>query len=506
MSKLAVIETGEIGSRPCTTMVLLSPMNSLGMYVFRLLIGGLWTPYDRIFNLLRHTGFLSLHINNTNMAKIVNPNAAGIDISSKDHYVAVPEDKCKEVRCFGAFTEDLHKLAKWLKECNVDTVAMESTGVYWYHLYTILLDYDIEVFLVNSYHFKSVPRRKSDVSDARWLQELHSLGVLSSCFQPDNLTRSLRNYVRQRKMLVRDISRATQHMQKALEQMNIKLNNVIRDITGKTGMTIIIKILEGERDPNVLVEYRDRRVKASKEEVLKSLVGNWREEQLFNLKMAYKRFVFLQNQLDECDIESKKTIEKMQDTDVPQKKITQVQTRKNQPKFNVSQYLYEAIGVDVTQIYGLKQTTALAVFSETGPYLKEKFPTEKQFLSWLNVVPNNKISGGKILSSKVKKKKNNAGQAFREAANSLWNAKNSFGDYLRRKKAKSGSGQAIVATARKIASVYYKMVTDKVEFDPYVTDGGKQKHLEKKLKYLEKMIANTKFQLTDNEKYEVLVI
>lgn len=185
------------------------------------------------------------------MSKIVNPNAAGIDVSSKEHFVAVPEGSCKEdVRCFKGFTRDLHQLANWLKACGVDTVAMESTGVYWFHLYTILLDYGIEVYLVNAYHVKNVPGRKSDVSDCRWLQHLHTLGMLRSCFQPDNLTRTLRNYVRQRKMLIKQMSSETQRMQKALEQMNIKLNNVIRDITGKTGMAIITKILEGESDPN----------------------------------------------------------------------------------------------------------------------------------------------------------------------------------------------------------------------------------------------------------------
>jgi transposase len=473
----------------------ISPIVSLGTYAFRFLIGGIRPLIIEYLNNYKHTGSLSLHKNN-HMAKIVNPNAAGIDISSKDHYVAVPEDKSEEVRRFGAFTEDLHSLALWLKQCMVETVAMESTGVYWFHLYTVLLDYGFEVFLVNSYHFRSVPRRKSDVSDARWLQELHSLGVLRSSFQPDNLTRSLRNYARHRKMLVKEMSRATQHMQKALEQMNIKLNNVIREVTGKTGMAIIAKIIEGERNPNVLVQYRDSRIKASKEELLKSLNGNWREEQLFDLKMAYEKYLFLQNQLGKCDLESEKTIAMMADENIPEKEIKQLDSKRNQPKFNVRKHLYQALGVDVTQIYGLKQTTALTVFSETGSNLKEKFPTSKQFLSWLNVVPDNKISGGKVIISKVKKKKNNAGQAFREAANSLWNAKNPFGDYLRRKKAKSGSGQAIVATARKLAAVYYKMVTDKVEFDPYIIDGGKQKFLERKMKYLERMIINTKSQLS----------
>jgi len=392
---------------------------------------------------------------------LVNLNAAGIDISSREHVVAVPEDRAKEsVRTFQGFTRNLHQLAKWLKECGIETIAMESTGVYWYDLYTILLDYGFEVYLVNAYHVKNVPGRKSDVSDAQWLQELHTFGLLRASFQPDNLTRSLRNYVRQRKHIIRQMTRETQRMQKALEQMNIKLNNVIRDLNGKTGTQIIVKILEGERDPNILAQYRDWRIKASEQTLIKSLEGNWREEQIFNLQLAYNHYCFLKDQLKECDLESEKTIKKMSTLTNP-KEIVKIKKSKNNPNFNVSQYLYEALGIEVTKIYGIKEITALTIFSETGVNIKEKFPTEKQFLSWLNVVPNNKITGGKVISSRVRRKKNKAGQAFRDAASALWKAQNPIGDYLRRKKAKSGGKQAVVATARKLAAIYYKIVTEK---------------------------------------------
>ena len=441
------------------------------------------------------------------MSNIVNPNAAGIDISTKEHFVAVPEGRSKEdVRCFQSFTRDLHELATWLRECRVDTVAMESTGVYWFHLYTVLLDYDFEVYLVNAYHVKNVPGRKSDVSDARWLQQLHSFGLLKESFQPDNLTRALRNYVRQRKQLINQISTEVQRMQKALEQMNIKLNNVIRDLQGKTGMAIITKILEGERDPYILVQYRDPRIKASKETLIKSLEGNWRQEQLFNLKQAYDHYVFLQGQLAECDKECERLVNDMSDESTPKKDIKPGRKQKNNPDFNVGQLLYNALGVDVTQIYGMKSSTSLTVFSETGAKLIEKFPTEKQFLSWLNVVPDNKITGGKVIYSRVKRKKNRAGQAFRDAANALWKAQNPLGDYLRRKKAKSGARQAIVATARKIASIYYKMVTQKVDFDPQVLKYKTQEYLEKKLEYLERNLLKTKMLLADNQLVSEFVI
>lgn len=454
---------------------------------------------------LKHNEFPPLKI--LIMAKIINLNSAGIDISSKEHYVAVPEGRSKEdVRCFKSFTIDLHQLAKWLIECKVETVAMESTGVYWYHLYTILLDYGIEVYLVNAYHVKNVPGRKSDVSDARWLQQLHSFGLLRSCYQPDNITRSLRNFVRQRKLIIKQMSSETMRMQKALEQMNIKLNNVIRDINGKTGNVIISKILEGERDPNVLAKYKDPRIKASKEILVKSLEGNWREEQIFNLRMAYNHYQFLQEQLSKCDEQSEKIISKMSNASIPEKNISPCRKQKNKPNFNVKKQLYYALGVDVTEIYGMNETTALTVFSETGVNLKDKFPSEKQFLSWLNVVPDNKITGGKVISSRVKKKKNKAGQAFRDAANALWKSHNPLGDYLRRKKAKSGGRQAIVATARKIASIYYKLVTEQVEFDKHYLQVKTQDYLIKKVQNLEKILLNTKLLLSDYKTVSELVI
>lgn len=418
------------------------------------------------------------------MTNIRNINAAGIDISSKEHVVAVPDDRDKDnVRTFKGFTEDLHSLAAWLKQCCIETVAMESTGVYWYHLYTILLDYGFEVYLVNAHHVKHVPGRKSDVNDAQWLQELHSYGLLRRSYQPDNLTRSLRNYVRQRKNIIRQMSTETQRMQKALEQMNIKLNNVIRDMTGKTGLSIIKAILSGERDPVKLSKYRDSRIKASLETIQKSLVGNWREEQIFNLQIAYDHYLFLEQQLHQCDVKSEGVMKEISaNSNTEYKKVERVRKQKKHMKFNAAQYLYEALGVEVTQIYGLKETTALIILSETGVNLKETFPTEKQFLSWLNVVPDNKITGGKVISSRVRKKKNRAGQAFRDAANSQWKAQNPIGDYLRCKKAKRGGGQAVVATARKLAAIYYKMVTMKVDFDPSILNVKKKEFLMAKLK------------------------
>jgi CRISPR/Cas system-associated endoribonuclease Cas2 len=295
-------------------------------------------------------------------------------------------------------------------------------------------------------------------------------------------------------------------MQKALEQMNIKLNNVIRDITGKTGRAIIESILRGERDPEKLAQYRDYRIRASKQTLIKSLEGNWRQEQIFNLQLTYEHYQFLESQLMHCDRESEKVIARMNQEELPKKQTKAAARSHRQPHFDVQAYLIEVLGVDVTQIYGIKGAIALTVFSETGPNLKEKFPTEKQFLSWLNVVPDNKITGGKVVSSKVKKKKNNAGQAFRDAANALWNAQNPIGDYLRRKKAKSGSRKAIVATARKLASIYYKMVTEQVAFNPDHLIAKTNDYLQNKLAYLEKMAEKLRTQIAEDQVVSETVI
>ena len=432
------------------------------------------------------------------MAKIVNPNAAGIDIASNVHYVAVAENKCKNpVRSFKGFTKDLHELAKWLVDLGIETVAMESTGAYWFQLYTILLDYGIEVFLVNAYHVKNVPGRKTDVIDAQWLQELHENGYLKACFQPDNITRELRTYVRLRKQLVREMATETQRMQKAMVNMNIKLHDVISDINGQTGKAIVNAIIDGERNPERLAALSNNLIKCSKENLIKALEGNWRNEEVFCLKMARDRFRELDRHLQNTDKESEKIITLLEDKNVTKKKVKSRRKQNKQPMFNVEQYLFNVHGVDVMEIYGFKQTAALTVFSETGPNLKKKFPTVKQFLSWLNLVPDNKISGGKILSSKVRKRRNHAGQAFREAANTLWRSKNPFGDYLRTKKAKSGAGPAVIATAKKIATIYYKMVTEKVEFDPYIIDGNRQAYLKRRVKSLSRTLNNLSLQLNE---------
>ncbi len=427
--------------------------------------------------------------------ELINPDAAGIDISSREHYVAIPRDRDKvSVKKFGTFTEDLHKIAQWLKVCRIKTVAMESTGVYWVQLFLILEEYGFEVFLVNARHVKNVSGRKSDVADCQWIQQLHSYGLLKNSFQPENQIRELRSYVRHRKKLIEDKSRYIQLQQKAMEQMNIKLQNVISDIGGKSGKEIISRILAGERNPEKLSSYADRRIKASKEVIKKSLQGNWRNDQIFLLKQAFESGEFIDKQLVDLDKQIKSVVDNItkrigkpgHPTDEKKSKSSY----KNQLKFDAKSYLNTLFGVDITKIEGINEISGLSLLAEIGIDVKSKFPKEKQFLAWLNVVPNNKITGGKIKSSKIMKKKNKAGQIFRYAAFTLFNSKGYFGQYLRNRKARDGSPQAIVATASKLARVFYKMVTEKVEYNPDILYLSNEKYLQRKLIRMKATIQN----------------
>ena len=418
----------------------------------------------------------------------IRPNAAGIDIASRVHYVAVPEDRDElSVRQFGSFTEDLHKIAQWLKKCEIDTIAMESTGIYWIQLYLILEEYGFEVFLVNARHIKSVSGRKSDVLDCQWIQQLHSYGLLSPSFQPDSLIRELRTYMRQRKSLTESCNREVLHIQKAFEQMNIKLHCVISDICGKTGQLMINSILSGERDPDKLIVHVDPNIKASKEEILKSLHGNWREENVFELRLAYELYQTFKEKIKECDLQIERVIHKLNNENeshsegVPKRKVYS----KNRLGFNATELLFNLLGVDVTKIFGISELLALEIISETGIDMS-KWPSKKHFTSWLTLAPNNRVSGGKQLKPKRSQKKNKAGQAFLMAAYSLQRSNHWLGIYYRRMKAKSGPLVANKATARKLAIIFYDMVKSKCEFEPINSDEYQYKFNEQRLKYLQK--------------------
>jgi transposase len=423
---------------------------------------------------------------------LVNLNAAGIDIGDTFHSVAVPEGRDAEsVRNFGAFTSDLQSLVAWLKRCRVETVAMESTGIYWKNLYALLIHHGFEVYLVNAKCTRNTTGKKDDESDAQWIQRLHTCGLLKSSFLPDECTDKLRTLVRHRRTLTQDSTRYVLRMQKALESMNIKIHTVINDITGKTGTAIIKAIIGGERNPNCFLSYVDPRIKASKQNILKSLEGNWRPEHLFLLQQCYNLYHHMQTQIDLCDKQIEKVLKLYVETQDNTEQTVNAPVKsktKNQPKFNTRHYLKNIHRVDVIDIYGISEISALEILSETGTDLS-KWVNEKKFVSWLNLCPNNKITGGKLISSQLMKKKPNAAaQAFRMAANSLKQSKNWLGDYFRRMRSKGGQKYAIVATARKLAIIYYKMVRFKKSFTPVDMLEYNKKYKQAKIAYLERLL------------------
>jgi transposase len=422
--------------------------------------------------------------------KQLNLNAAGLDIGSEEIWVCVPEGRDEEaVRVFPSFTPDLYALADWLAACGVETVAMESTGVYWIPIYEILEARGFEVYLVNARHIKNVPGKKTDVLDCQWIQQLHTYGLLQASFRPEKEMVALRSYIRHRDNLIRYRSDHIQHMQKALHLMNVLLPKVVTDITGKTGMKIIRAIVGGEHDPVKLAQYRDFRCKSSEEEIAKALTGNYRSEHLFSLKQALELYDFYNQQIKACDIEIElkyaafKPVIDVETKPLPPRSKKK-RSSKNEPDFELRATLYQICGVDLTAIDGLNTLTVQQILSETGTDMS-KFPTVKHFTSWLTLAPHNDISGGKVLSSKTKKSNNRAAQAFRMAAQGVSRSDSALGAFYRKMRAKEGGPKAITATAHKIARIFYFMLKHKQE---YVDPG--QTHYEQK--YQERSIKNLK--------------
>lgn len=419
---------------------------------------------------------------------VIQADAAGIDISSKEHYVAVnPERDDEPIRCFGAFTEDLHALRDWLKKCKVETVAMEATGIYWVSLFLVLEEAGFEVLLVNARHVKNVRGKKTDMSDAEWIRQLHSCGLLKASFQPDEFTRTLRTYMRHRKNLLQMAATHILMMQKAMEQMNIKLQHVIADITGKSGMAIIQAIIQGQRDPESLVKLLDGRIKASKEEVKRSLQGVWKEENIFELAQSFEMYHLYRSKIQDCDARIKDLMVQKTGTVQQGNELQKqyVKSNKNNLNFDATEILQKITGTDVTEIFGINGSNAIEILSETG-FDMSKWPTEKHFTAWLNLAPNNKISGGKLLSSRIPKKKNQAGQVFRLAAYAIQRSNNWLALFYHRIKSRSGVKKAITATARKIAVIFYKMIKDQVMFNPINIDAYAANFKQRQLKKLER--------------------
>lgn len=431
---------------------------------------------------------------------LLNPNAAGIDVGGSEHYVAVPPDRDEQpVRRFGAFTEDLHALAQWLGQCGVTTVAMESTGVYWIPLYQILEDYGLVVKLVNARHVKHVPGRKSDVQDCQWLQQLESFGLLSGSFRPEAKICVLRSYMRQRERLIRSASRHVQQMQKALTEMNIKLAQVISELTGVTGLAIVRAILAGERDRLKLAALKDRRIKSSEATIAKALEGDYRAEHLFALRQALELYDYYQQKIAECDgqiLKEMQTLEtRAEATASPAPLKRKPRSKHNPIPFDSQAELNRIMGVDLTRIDGLNEATVQLVLSELGLDLCKKWPSEAQFTSWLGLCPNNEISGGKVLRRGTRKVVNRVANALRMCAQSLLNSKSALGAYARRIRSRRDSQIAITATAHKLARLIYRMLKHGEEYLDIGQEQYEQRYKAGALKSLQRKARQLGYQL-----------
>jgi transposase len=392
----------------------------------------------------------------------VNLYAAGIDVGAEAHYVAVPpSDDPQPVRCFGAYTVDLAALADWLALCCLTTVALESTGVYWIPLFELLESRGFEVLLVDPQQVRKIRGRpKSDVHDCQWLQRLHTFGLLASAFRPPDDVCILRSYLRQRAMLLTYAGQHIQHMQKALTQMNLKLQHVVSDLTGETGMAIIRAILAGERDPVQLAHLRNYRCQHDEATIAKALHGHWREEHLFALAQAVALYDMYHQQISACDRQIEAHLatfaERSASEALPPVARPRKRTR-NRPRFDVRGALHRMTGVDLTAIEGIDEPTALTIISEIGLDMG-RWPTVKHFTSWLGLCPHHQVSGGKVLSRSTKPCANRAATALRLAASCLQRSQSALGAFFRRMKARLGTPKAITATAHKLARLIYMLL------------------------------------------------
>ncbi len=446
-----------------------------------------------------------VHLNQMTEAQLerlpkLNLNAAGLDISATDIYAAVPADRDEQaIRAFGTYTVDLYALADWLEACGIDTVAMESTGLYWLPVYEILEARGFEVYLVNARHLKNVAAKKTDVEDCKWIQILHTFGLLHASFRPPQQICALRTLVRHRDNLIRYRSAHIQHMQKALQLMNVQLTQVISDITGVTGMQIMRAIVAGERDPLVLARFRNGKCVRTEAEIAKALQGHYQPEYVFMLKQALAQYDFYQQQIEECDAELEAMYAVLPECDeanpdaLPPKPRGS-KPRKNQARFDLASALYRMVGVDLTAVDGLDALLVQEIISEVGLDMS-KWPTDKHFTSWLCLAPNNRKSGGKLLSSRTKKTENRANRAFRLAAQSLSRSQSALGGFYRRMRAKHGPAKANVATAHKLARIVYRMLKDR---KPYVDPGQayyEQRYQERTIRNLRRKAAKLGLEL-----------
>jgi transposase len=437
---------------------------------------------------------------------VVHRNAAGIDVGSEEHYVAIAPSQDEEpVQCFGCFTAELIRMAKWLQQRGVRTAAMQSTGVYWIPLYDILEEHGIEVYLVNARDTKNLPGRKTDVQESQWLLKLHTYGLLRNSFRPTSEIRILRAYWRQRDQHVKTASQCIQRIQKALTQMNLQLANVISDLSGKTGLQILRAVVAGERDPEKLADFRDPRIKASREDIIASLCGNWRAELLFQAKQELARYDFCQLQIAECDRELEQRLRNLPEMPASEQKsatkVNQPPPKKrkrrkdhNIPQFDLHRELQRISGVDLTRIDGIDVMTGLTVISEVGLDMS-RWPSEQHFASWLGLCPSNELSGGKILKKRTRKVVNRAATAFRMAASTLRASQSYLGSKFRRLRSRLGPPKAITAMARSLAILFYRMLKFGQDYVDRGAEFYEQRQRDQQLQYLQRKAAQLGFQV-----------
>ncbi|SDK80175.1 IS110 family transposase [Halomonas gudaonensis] len=432
--------------------------------------------------------------------QVVHPDAAAIDIGSRFHLVAIPPDRDPvPVRRFESFTEDLIRLADWLVEKHITTVAMESTGVYWIPVFEILEERGLAVILANARDAKNVPGRKTDINDAQWLQRLHAYGLLRGSFRPSQELNSLRALVRHRERLHAYAASHIQHMQKALMEMNLQLHHVVTDITGKTGMRILRSIVSGQQDPAVLAAYRDPRCKASEATIRQALTGHYREEHLLALSQSLSVYDTYQTLVGECDRHIEAALKRLAATrPAPQAPLPPPRHREanpNAPAFDVRGALYHVIGTDLTQLHGFGSYLALKLIAECGLDMT-RWPTAKHFTSWLALSPGSKISGGKVLSSRTRRTKNRAAALLRLAATTLSRTDTALGAFYRRLSSRIGKAKAVTATARKIAVLFYTTLRYGRTYQDPGVDYYEARYRQKILKNLRRRAEGLGYELT----------
>ncbi len=437
----------------------------------------------------------------TTMARVIEPNAAGIDVGATEIFVAVPPDRDPvAVRCFSTFTCELLRAADWLRVCGITSVAMESTGVFWIPLFQILEDRGIRVCLVNARHVKHVPGRKSDVADCQWLQYLHSVGLLRASHRPPQSICAVRSVWRHRESLVQMAAVHVQHMQKALDQMNIQLHHVISDLTGTTGMAIVDAILAGEHDPIRLAQLRNPKIEASEATIAKAMAGDYRPEHLFTLQQSVQAYRQYQKWINDCDKEIEVQLRHLQTRIEPDQKPLSPrkdrhQPRRHAPSVELLTHLYRVFGVDLTDVPGVSVITAHTLLTEVGTHVNN-FPSAGDFASWLGLCPDNRISGGQILSTGTRHVSNRLAIALRMAAQSLHRSHSYLGQYFRRMRTRLGAPAAITAAAHKLARILYHLISTRQPYDETVFASVEERARKRKLRHLKKDAAVFGFQLT----------